>query len=205
MAAIGRSNAGKSTLLNALLGSADNKFVPVSRHPGSTTHLDFYGVGKGPNPSVVVVDTPGYGFSFKGKAARGAWLAKVSAYLSERDPAILGRTIVLLDVRVGLTPYDTDVIDMLEEKFVPWHAVLTKADVVADGQLEHAASVLCAALAKRQLVVPVVNAVSARTGGGVAELQRSIVQSAKLHRRAAHPSEGAHRGGVQAARARQLE
>ena len=129
----------------------------------------------------------------------------MSAYLSERDPAILGRTIVLLDVRVGLTPYDTDVIDMLEEKFVPWHAVLTKADVVADGQLEHAASVLCAALAKRQLVFPVVNAVSARTGGGVAELQRSIVQSAKLHRRAAHPSEGAHRGGVQAARARQLE
>ena len=182
VAVVGRSNAGKSTLLNALLGSKDNSFVPVSRHPGSTTHLDFYGLGRSASPRVVIVDSPGYGYSSKGKAARGAWMAKVSAYLTDRDPNVLRRTIMLIDARVGLTAIDTEVADMLEERLVPWHAVLTKADAVPDGQLESAASSLSAALAQRHLVFPVLNAVSARTGEGLAELQRSIIQSARLHR-----------------------
>ncbi|RYE83562.1 MAG: hypothetical protein EOO65_03730 [Methanosarcinales archaeon] len=73
MAVIRPSNVGKSSLLNALLGSKDNKFVSVARHPGSTTDLDFYAGGLPNPPPLVNVDTSGYGYCKCGKDAQGEW------------------------------------------------------------------------------------------------------------------------------------
>ena len=182
---VGRSNVGKSTLLNQLLGSRDDKFVKVSRNPGSTTHLDWYGLGTGAKPSVCVVDTPGYGFSVRGKTASKAWLDTIASYLFARSPNVLGRTLILMDARTGMTPIDREVISLLEGQGVPWHAVLTKADAVSDGELEAAALTIAMALDKLQLPYPVLNAVSARSGEGLKELQQMIVLSSKLHKRLA--------------------
>ena len=199
MAVVGRSNVGKSTLLNALLGSRDNKFVPVSRHPGSTRHLEFYGVGSPtvspapgsshrptttttPPPAFVLVDSPGYGYNSHGKAAGDAWSALITAYLQRRNPAILPRTLLLLDARVGLTAGDETVLDLFDAAYSPYHVVLTKADTVTPAALEATVANLAARLARRALPFPVINAVSARTGAGMATLKQHIMWSSKAYR-----------------------
>lgn len=180
---VGRSNVGKSTLLNRLLGSKDNSFVRVSKHPGSTTHLDWYGLGTDPAPAVCLVDTPGYGYNFRGKAKGASWLDTIAEYLAARSPVVLGRTLVLLDARQGVTAVDRDVIQLLEEQQVPWHAVLTKVDAASDGELESAAMTVAMELAKFQMPFPVLSAVSGRSSEGLRELQDMVVVSSKLHRR----------------------
>jgi GTP-binding protein len=212
LAVMGRSNAGKSTLLNALLGgrAADGAraFVPVSRRPGSTVRLDFYGVGAGARPSLVLVDSPGYGFSSRGKAAHGAWMARTSAYLRSRralagaGDSVLARVMVLADARVGLTPLDADVLAMLDEQALPAHVVLTKTDTLRVGELDTVATRTVAALSKLVMPFPVLNAVSARTGAGMATLQHTLMQTSKVHRLDAR-SASAHLEQLAALRAAQ--
>lgn len=180
---MGRSNVGKSTLLNRLLGSADDRFVRVSRHPGSTTHLDWYGLGTDPAPAVCLVDTPGYGYNMRGKGRGDGWLEEIARYLAARTPAVLGRTLLLLDARQGVTPIDRDVMALLEEQHVPWHAVLTKVDAVGPGELEAAALTVAMELRRWQMPFPALNGVSGRTSEGLAQLQEMVVVSSKLHRR----------------------
>jgi GTP-binding protein len=193
---VGRSNAGKSTLLNRLLGAKGDTFVRVSRRPGSTTHLDWYGLGTSAAPAVAVVDTPGYGYSVRGKGAGDAWLQAITDYLGARSPGVLGRTLVLLDARHGLTPVDVDVLGLLEERMVPWHCVLTKVDAVSAGQLEATARTVASALARSSsMAFPVLSAVSGRTGEGLRELAQMAVLSAKLHRRVPPPGGSGGGGG----------
>ncbi|RYE82531.1 MAG: ribosome biogenesis GTP-binding protein YsxC, partial [Methanosarcinales archaeon] len=183
MAVIGRSNVGKSSLLNALLGSKDNKFVSVSRHPGSTTHLDFYAVGLSNPPQLVIVDTPGYGYNKRGKDAQGEWFRLIRHYLKNRNPTILPRTLLLIDARQGLQALDVEVMNMLEGVYAPYHVVLTKADLVSEAALESLVMQIAARLSKFQLPFPLLNAVSSKSGEGISQLHECIMLSLKLYRK----------------------
>ena len=194
LAVMGRSNVGKSTLLNALLGGRDGAaaFVPVSKRPGTTVRLDFYGVGSGAASSpLVLVDTPGYGFSSRGKAASGAWMTRMAGYLRARralNPVglegapLLARVLVLIDARLGVGPQDADVLAALDEARLPCWVALSKADLVGAALLEDVAARTGKHLAGLRMPFPVLNAVSATTGAGLPQLQLSLLQVAKLHR-----------------------
>jgi GTP-binding protein len=181
VAVIGRSNVGKSSLLNALLGSKDHSFVPVSRHPGSTMHIDFYGAGPHSPPRLVLVDTPGYGYNRHGRAAEAAWLDMLQRYLRSRPPAVLARTLVLLDARHGLVGNDVQVLAALDAARVPYTVVLTKADALGDAAMEVQAANMALALSHRGMLTPVLHAVSAHTGDGLPDLQAALAHAAKLH------------------------
>jgi GTP-binding protein len=179
---VGRSNVGKSSLLNALLGSADNKFVKVSRYPGSTAHLDFYAAGTAQPPALVLVDTPGYGYNKRGKGAESVWMDLLASYLRKRGLNVLPRALLLVDARLGLTEYDAEVMQMFDAVSVPYHVVMTKADEVSAAQLENTAVNLAKFLATKALPFPVLNAVSARDGVGIVDLHKAILLSTKLHK-----------------------
>jgi GTP-binding protein len=191
---MGRSNVGKSTLLNALLGGRAEQglkaFVPVSRRPGTTCSLDFYGVGCEREPLLVLVDTPGYGYSQGGKASHSAWMQRISGYLRSRRQegssaggALLSRVMLLIDARLGLSALDRELLQQLDASLLPCHVVLTKADSVATAELESTALLTARALSALRMPFPVLNAISARTGEGMAQLKVPLMQTSKVHRR----------------------
>lgn len=183
VAVMGRSNVGKSSLLNALVGRPGTDVAPVSKRPGSTVALDFYGCGTGDSPEFVLVDTPGYGYSSRGKATHTRWMASISHYLRARSRNVLMRVIVLIDARHGIMDSDKEVLKMLDDAMLPCHVVLTKADEATEAQLEAAAMQAATSLAKLKTPFPLLNATSAKTAFGIPELKVSLVQIAKLHRR----------------------
>jgi GTP-binding protein len=206
LAVMGRSNVGKSTLLNALLGGREGSsaFVPVSKRPGTTARLDFYGVGAGAAAvsPLVLVDTPGYGFSSRGKAASGGWMARMASYLRARralspggleGAPLLARVLVLVDARLGVGPQDAAVLAALDEARLPCWVALSKADLVSAPLLEDVAARTRRHLAGLRMPYPVLNAVSAATGHGMLQLQLSLLQVAKLHRLREEDA-AAHRG-----------
>lgn len=180
---IGRSNVGKSSLLNALLGSKDQSFVPVSRQPGKTRTLDWYGVGTGANPALVLVDTPGYGYSKGGKARHDSWMRDITQYLHARDRSVLSRVTMLLDSRLGLGEQDREVLAQLEQTYTPVHIVATKADTVSSGVLESLALSVATSLNKNIMPFPVLNAVSSKTGAGIQQLKETLIQTSKVSRK----------------------
>ena len=200
LAVMGRSNAGKSTLLNALLRSRAasaqelrgtlKSFVPVSSTPGTTVRLDFYGVGLAQPPALVLVDTPGYGFSARGKGRHGVWMDRMAEYLRTRrtmssgpsGSPLLARVMLLADARVGITEHDHGVLRALEEARLPCHVVLTKADLASGPALASALHSAAAALKGYKMPFPHLNAVSAQTGEGMPELLASMMHTSKLHR-----------------------
>jgi len=205
LAFVGRSNAGKSTLLNALLGGdarlRRRAFVPVSRAPGETRSLDFYGAGEAARPALVLVDTPGFGFSARGRAAGRAWAARVGAYLDARAApargaparaADLARVVLLVDARRGLGELDRSVLAELDARAVPTLVLLTKLDLLRPGERGAVAARTAAALGGTRMAFPALAGVAAATGEGVAELGALLVQAAKLQRAGAE-LDAAHR------------
>ena len=203
LAVMGRSNAGKSTLLNTLLHSKSSQqqqqqqqrhglgsFVPVSKTPGTTVRLDFYGVGQAESPLLVLVDTPGYGYSAKGKDRHGVWMERMAEYLRTRrtmssgpsESPLLARVMLLADARVGLTELDHTVLQALDESRLPTHVVLTKADLVGPARLATAAQAVARALRAYKMPFPHLNLISAHTGEGMLKLQHAIMHTTKLHR-----------------------
>lgn len=166
----GRSNVGKSSLLNALTGR--NGLARTSNTPGRTQELNFFDVG---DPlRFRLVDMPGYGFAKAPKDKVDAWTATIHAYL--RGRANLARVFVLIDSRHGLKPVDTDVLDGLDKAAVSYAVVLTKADQLKKGELATRVAATQAALARRPAAFPIVFPTSSREGEGIAELRAAVVR-----------------------------
>jgi len=164
----GRSNVGKSSLVNALTGR--KTLARTSHTPGRTQELNFFDIGG----RLVLVDMPGYGYAAAGKDKVAAWTSLIHAYL--RGRANLARVFVLIDARHGLKPIDSGVMDTLDKAAVSYQIVLTKADELKKGELERRIAETAAAIAKRPAAFPEIQPTSSRTGDGVPDLRAGIAR-----------------------------
>ena len=155
----GRSNVGKSSAINRLLGRRG--LARTSSTPGRTQQLNFFAV----DDRLTFVDLPGYGYARVSKAARAAWRPLVESYLSTRDT--LAGVVVLIDVRRGLEPEEVDLLEFVAALDIPALVVATKIDKLARGERVRAERALAAGR------VPAV-AFSAVTGEGVDDVWRAI-------------------------------
>ncbi|MGH6716377.1 MAG: ribosome biogenesis GTP-binding protein YihA/YsxC [Bradyrhizobium sp.] len=165
----GRSNVGKSSLINALTGR--NNLARTSHTPGRTQELIFF---EGPPQSGVrLVDMPGYGYAQASKTKVAAWTALIHQFLHGR--ASLARVYVLIDARHGLKDADLDVFKTLDKAAVSYQAILTKADQAEAADLQKRVAETAAVLAKHAAAFPHVLATSSRSGTGIAELRAAIM------------------------------
>lgn len=164
----GRSNVGKSSLVNALTGR--NTLARTSHTPGRTQQLNFFRIGG----RLTLVDMPGYGYAAVEKAKVEAWTKLIHAYLKGRSN--LARVYVLIDSRHGLKTIDTDLLDGLDKAAVSYQVVLTKGDALKKAEIDRRIAGIQAALAKRPAAYPEVLLTSSRDDRGVAELRASIAR-----------------------------
>ena len=164
----GRSNVGKSSLINALTGR--NALARTSHTPGRTQELVFF---EG-DPGLTLVDMPGYGYAAAPKDKVKAWTQLIHDYLQGR--ANLARVYVLIDARHGLKDADAPALDALSEAAVSHQIVLTKCDQVKALELKERIAAIEAALKKRSAAFPHVLSTSARDGTGIAELRAAIAR-----------------------------
>jgi len=169
----GRSNVGKSSLINALTGRRG--LARTSNRPGRTQELIFF---VGP-PDLVLVDLPGYGYAAAAKQKIAAWTALIHGYL--RGRASLARVYLLVDARHGLKPADEAILATLGAAAVSHEVVLTKCDQVSAGELEDRSRTIRAEMQRRAAAFPDLIATSSRTGAGVAELRAAIAQLVREH------------------------
>src|SRR6188508_3595924 len=164
----GRSTVGKSSLINALTGR--NALARTSHTPGRTQELIFFSA----DPSLTLVDMPGYGYAAAPKDIVKAWTQLVQDYLVGR--ANLARVYVLIDARHGLKEADTAPLDALGKAAVSHQIVLTKADQVKASELSDRIEGIEAALKKRPAAFPHVLPTSSRSSGGIPELRAAIAR-----------------------------
>ena len=166
----GRSNVGKSSLINALTGR--NALARTSHTPGRTQELIFF---EGPDHAGFrLVDMPGYGYASAPKVKVASWTALIHKFLQGRSN--LARVYVLIDARHGLKDADTAPLDALGKAAVSHQIVLTKADQVSAAELADRIEAVEAALRKRPAAFPHVLPTSSRTGDGMAELRAAIAR-----------------------------
>ena len=164
----GRSNVGKSSLINALTGR--KSLARTSRTPGRTQELIFFTAGG----SLCLVDMPGYGYAAAAKSKVAAWTALIEAYLRGRSN--LARVYLLVDARHGLKPTDDPAFDALGQSAVSHQIVLTKCDEVKPAVLAGRINEVETALAKRPAAFPAVLATSSRESTGIGELRAAIAR-----------------------------
>jgi GTP-binding protein len=179
----GRSNVGKSSLINALTGR--RALARTSHTPGRTQELIFFASGR----SLSLVDLPGYGYAAAPKQKIAAWTELIHAYVAGR--ADLARVYVLVDARHGLKDADAPLLGMLDEAAVSYQMVLTKIDHVAKDELVPRIAALRSAIERRPAAFPDIAATSARTGIGVPELRAAIARL-KAERERKRPRQGRH-------------
>jgi GTP-binding protein len=170
----GRSNVGKSSLVNALTGR--KTLARISHTPGRTQELNFFDIGG----RLTLVDMPGYGYAAAGKDKVAAWTELIHAYLRGRPN--LARVFVLVDSRHGLKPVDGEILDALDKAAVSYQVVLTKTDALTGPDLQGRVVETEAAVQRRPAAFPKVQPTSGRTGLGVPELRAGIARL--LHERA---------------------
>ncbi|MEH3107895.1 MAG: ribosome biogenesis GTP-binding protein YihA/YsxC [Sphingomonas fennica] len=171
----GRSNVGKSSLLNALAGR--NGLARTSNTPGRTQELNFFDVGGSESepPVFRLVDMPGYGFAKAPKDMVRKWRHLVNDYL--RGRAVLKRVLVLVDSRHGLKDVDREIMEMLDKAAVSYRLVLTKSDKVKASELANVTAAVAAEARKHVAAHPEVLATSSEKGGGIADLRAAVLDA----------------------------
>jgi GTP-binding protein len=168
----GRSNVGKSSLLNALTGR--KALARTSNTPGRTQELNYFDVGR---PLVLrLVDMPGYGFAEAPKDMVRRWRYLINDFL--RGRSVLKRALVLVDARHGLKDVDREVMDMLDAAAVGYHLVLTKADKIKPTVLAATLEATRAEAARHPAAHPALFATSSETGAGIPELRTAVLEAA---------------------------
>ena len=165
----GRSNVGKSSLINALTGRKG--LARTSGTPGRTQMLNFFSAENAP---LTIVDMPGYGYAQAPKELVAAWTDLVFSYLRGRPT--LRRVFLLIDSRHGIKPIDRDAMALLDKAAVIYQVVLTKSDKIKPPQLTRLTDETLAALVKRPAAFPEIIATSSEKGKGIAELRAEINQ-----------------------------
>lgn len=168
----GRSNVGKSSLLNALTNR--KTLARTSNTPGRTQELNFFDVGA--PLQFRLVDMPGYGFAEAPKDLVRRWRFLVNDYL--RGRSVLKRALVLVDARHGLKDVDREVLRMLDDAAVSYHLVLTKGDKVKPSALGALYEATATEAARHPAAHPAIFTTSSETGSGIAELRTAILEAA---------------------------
>jgi GTP-binding protein len=188
----GRSNVGKSSLINALTGRTSLARVSVT--PGRTRELNFFVLGPSPllgedgkpkagregdkrDGALYLVDMPGYGYARASKAEVKGWTRLIGDYLKGRRE--LKRVFLLVDARHGIKPNDKETMKLLDEAAVSYQVVLTKADKPKAAELETVEAKVASDLAKHPAAYPQILVSSARTGAGIKELRAAIAALAR--------------------------
>ncbi len=169
----GRSNVGKSSLLNALTNR--HKLARTSNTPGRTQELNFFDVGV--PIQLRLVDMPGYGFAEAPKDMVKRWRFLINDFLRGRQ--VLKRALVLVDARHGLKDVDRDVMSMLDTAAVSYHVVLTKGDKIKASELEATFEATKVEAAKHPAAHPTLFSTSSEYGTGIAELRTAILEAAR--------------------------
>lgn len=167
----GRSNVGKSSLINALAGR--KALARTSVTPGRTQELNFFDIG---DPLVVrLVDMPGYGFAKAPKDMVKRWRFLVNDFLRGRQ--VLKRALVLIDSRHGIKDVDREILEMLDKAAVSYRMVLTKADKIKATDLADVIAATTAEARKRPAAHPEIIATSAEKGMGIPELRAAVIEA----------------------------
>ncbi|MEZ5871538.1 MAG: ribosome biogenesis GTP-binding protein YihA/YsxC [Nitratireductor sp.] len=172
----GRSNVGKSSLINALVNQKG--LARTSNTPGRTQELNFFIPDPGENqvgdlPALAIVDMPGYGFAKAPKAQVDKWTNLVFSYL--RGRSTLKRVYVLIDARHGIKKNDTEVLSLLDKAAVSYQIVLTKIDKIKEAGVPRLMAETLEAIRKRPAAFPQVLATSSEKGIGMDELRAAIM------------------------------
>ena len=162
----GRSNVGKSSLINALTGR--KALARTSNTPGRTQEINYFALGD----TRYLVDLPGYGFARAPVAVVERWQALLKAYLAGRPT--LRRAFVLVDMRHGIKDVDHQIMDLLDRAAVTFQVVLTKADKIGTRDQESTLARTRAALARHAAAYPELIVTSSEKGGGIATLRATI-------------------------------
>lgn len=166
----GRSNVGKSSLINALTGRG--ALARTSHTPGRTQELIFF---EGPgHAGFRLVDMPGYGYASAPKAKVASWTALIHSFLRGRGN--LARVYLLVDARHGFKPVDVDVLKTLDQSAVSYQVVLTKADQIKQADLQARIAATSAALSKHAAAFPDILVTSSETGAGIPELRAAMLR-----------------------------
>jgi GTP-binding protein len=171
VALCGRSNVGKSSLLNAIAGQ--KALARVSHTPGRTRQLNFFDLDDG---RMTLVDMPGYGYAQAPKSVKADWQGLMFDFLRGRPT--LRRVLLLMDARVETKPADRAAMDLLAEAAVAFQLVITKADDVKPGQLAKRVEEVQGIARKRTAAHPLVLVTSSETGQGIPELRAEIASLA---------------------------
>ncbi|KAJ2702685.1 hypothetical protein FB645_004172 [Coemansia sp. IMI 203386] len=168
---VGRSNVGKSTLINQICGSSAAR---VSDKPGMTQQINFYTA----HSDFHLVDMPGYGFAFAKDEERQAWLPLIESFVRSRKT--LRRVMVLLDARHGIKVNDREFVALLDRTGVKYQFVLTKCDLVHRDDLAKRHKLVSEETEKSRNCIPRVMMVSARHSAGLNDLRKEILHTCSL-------------------------
>jgi len=162
----GRSNVGKSSLLNALTGR--KHLARVSNTPGRTQQINFFDLGH----HLMLVDLPGHGYAQVSKSKVKGWTRLTESYIRGRPN--LMRVLLLVDSKVGTKEADDTLMDLMDESGLSYQIVMTKADRLKPAELERMRSRLATRLGKRPACHPEIPVTSAEDGTGIAELRQAL-------------------------------
>lgn len=163
----GRSNVGKSSLINALTNRA--KLARSSAEPGRTREINYFDLGEG---RMYLVDLPGFGYAKVSRTQAESWMRLTRSYLRGRPS--LRRVFLLVDSRRGLMDTDEEVMNMLDKSAVTYQVVLTKVDKIKKAEIDEQVEKIAEKLKRRGAAHPVVRQTSSEKGWGIPELRAEI-------------------------------